>query len=66
VAVVSDDARYGLHRLRIRAAGGASELRVPLYGAWDQSHYAEPAIERLLGNFARFARERYGASPASA
>lgn len=59
VAVVSDDARYGLHRLRIRPAGGPPELRVPLYGAWDESHYAEPAIGQLLGSFARYARERY-------
>lgn len=64
VAVVSDDARYGLHGLRIRPAGGPLELRVPLFAAWDASHYAEPVINELVGSLASYAQERY-AVPAS-
>lgn len=59
VAVVSDDARYGLHGVRVRPAGGAIELRVPLFGAWDGSHYAAPAISDLVDGLARFAQDRY-------
>jgi DNA-binding transcriptional LysR family regulator len=58
VAVVSDDARFGLHGVRIRPAAGASELRVPLYAAWDGSHYAAAAISALADGLARFARTR--------
>ena len=60
VAVVSDDARYGLHRVRIRPVGGPSELRVPLFGAWDASHYAAAAISDLVAGLARYTQERYG------
>jgi len=59
VAVVSDDARYGLHGLRIRPAGGPLELRVPLFAAWDASHYAAPVIEDMVTDFASYAQERY-------
>ena len=45
VAVVSDDARYDLHGIRIRASR-EGELRVPLFGAWDASHYAASTIAR--------------------
>jgi DNA-binding transcriptional LysR family regulator len=60
VAVVSDDARYGLRRVRIRPAGGPVELQVPLFGAWDGSHYAAAVIADLVEGLARFAQERYG------
>ena len=60
VAVASDDARYGLHGVRIRPAGGPLELRVPLFAAWETSHYAEPVIDGLVADLARYARERYG------
>jgi len=59
VAVVSDDARYGLHGVRIRPSGGPLELRVPLFGAWDASHYAEPVIAELVDRLAAYAQERY-------
>ncbi len=59
VAVVSDDARYGLHGVRIRPAGGSQELRVPLFGAWDESHYAAGAIAELVTGLARYAESRY-------
>lgn len=59
IAVVSDDARYGLCGVRIQREHGAEELRVPLYGAWDPSHYAAALIAQLVHALARFARERY-------
>ena len=60
VAVVSDDPRYGLHGVRIRPGGGPLELRVPLYGAWDGSHYAAAAIDRMVADFTAYADARYG------
>jgi DNA-binding transcriptional LysR family regulator len=60
VAVVSDDARYGLHGVRIRPAAGPTELRVPLFGAWDDSHYAASAITDLVAGLAQYTQERYG------
>jgi DNA-binding transcriptional LysR family regulator len=63
VAVVSDDARYGLHGVRIRPAGGATELRVPLFGAWDDSHYAASAIGAFIAGLSAYARARYGVEP---
>jgi DNA-binding transcriptional LysR family regulator len=59
VAVASDDVRYGLHGVRIRAAG-TGDLRVPLFGAWDTSHYAAAAIGALVEGLARYAQQRYG------
>ena len=58
VAVVSDDARYGLHGVRVRGVGGGAELRVPLFGAWDGSHYAVSAISELVEGLAAYAQER--------
>jgi DNA-binding transcriptional LysR family regulator len=58
VAVVSDDVRYGLHGVRIRPAGGPVELRVPLFAAWDASHYAEPVIDDLVADLAAYAQAR--------
>ena len=60
VAVVSDDARYGLHGVRIRSVAGSTELRVPLFGAWDGSHYAAAAIAALIEGLARYAQARDG------
>jgi DNA-binding transcriptional LysR family regulator len=59
VAVVSDDARYGLHGVRIRSTAGSTELRVPLFGAWDESHYAAVAIRGLVTGLTRYAESRY-------
>jgi len=58
VAVVSDDSRYGLHGVRIRA-GGSGELRVPLFGTWDASHYEADAIEALIDELTAYAQQRY-------
>jgi hypothetical protein len=63
VAVASDDTRYGLHGLRIRSDGSPLELRVPLFAAWDSSHYAEPVIGRLVSDLARYAQEHYAVVP---
>jgi DNA-binding transcriptional LysR family regulator len=63
VAVVSDDTRYGLHGLRIRPADGSLELRVPLFAAWDPSHYAVRAIEDIVGDLAAYAQEHYAVVP---
>jgi DNA-binding transcriptional LysR family regulator len=59
VAVVSDDPRYGLHGIRIRPAGGPLELRVPLFAAWESSHYAAELIESLVDGFAGYTQSRY-------
>lgn len=64
VAVVSDDARYGLVGLRIRAGRlNSEELRVPLFAAWDRSHYAADAIALLIAALAAWSQERYGSAP---
>ena len=63
VAVASDDSRYGLHGLRIRPAGGPLELRVPLFAAWEPSHYAESVIGDLVADLTRYAEERYQPEP---
>ena len=59
VAVVSDDARYGLRGVRIRSDRTGAELRVPLFGAWDRSHYAAAVIESLVAGLASYTQERY-------
>jgi DNA-binding transcriptional LysR family regulator len=59
VAVASDDARYGLHGVRIRPASGGVELQVPLFAAWESNHYAEPVIGAVISDLARYAQERY-------
>lgn len=58
VAVVSDDTRYGLHGVRIRA-GGSGGLRVPLFGTWDASHYEAETITALIDELTAYAQERY-------
>lgn len=63
IAVASDDTRYGLHGLRIRPAGGPLELRVPLYAAWDRSHYAVRLIDRLVDDLVRYAEQHYVVQP---
>ena len=57
IAVVSDDARYDLHGIRIRARR-EGELRVPLFGAWDASHYAASAITALVDALGAYAAAR--------
>jgi DNA-binding transcriptional LysR family regulator len=62
VAVVSDDARYGLHALSIATANGPLHIR--LYATWDRGHYAAEAISALVEGLSRFCLERYGATAA--
>lgn len=62
VAVVSDDSRYGLHRVRIRRSDGPLELRVPLFAAWDPSHYASAVIMAAVEDLAAYAQEHYAVS----
>lgn len=57
VAVVSDDARYGLLGLRILGTVGAA-LRVPLFAAWDVAHYNAHAIAGLADDLADYAASR--------
>ncbi len=66
VAVVSDDARYGLRGVRIRPSGGPIELRVPLFGAWEASHYASDVIAELVDGFADYVQGRYAGRGAAA
>ena len=63
VAVVSDDARYGLHGLRIRPARGSLELRLPLFAAWDARHYAEPVIGDVVRDLGSYVQEHYAVAP---
>jgi DNA-binding transcriptional LysR family regulator len=59
-AVVSDDARYGLHPLSISTDRGPLSIR--LYAAWDPDHYAEQAIAALVDRLSAFCVARYGAA----
>lgn len=58
VCVTSDDARFGLRELPIRA--GDVELTLTIYAAWDGTHYAVEQIERGAGALADFIGARYG------
>lgn len=59
VAIVSDDARYGLHPLTIDAGGG-SVLAIPIVAAWEGSHYAAPMIEAWAKGLAGYTLAHYG------
>ncbi len=61
-AVVSDDARFGLHGLRIVGPSGLLALR--LYAAWDPTHHAAATIERFAGRISAHSVARYGPSAA--
>ncbi len=58
VAVVSDDARFGLRSLAID--GPAGPLRLPLYAAWEPGHYADRAIQLVVSQLAEYVIDRYG------
>ena len=60
VAIVSDDARYGLHSMTIEAAG--ETLSIPIVAAWEASHFAAPMIEAWAQRLAEFTAIRYRAS----
>ena len=58
IAIVSDDARFGLHPLDIIGARGALHIR--LYAAWDREHHAAAAIEAVARRLSDYCIERYG------
>lgn len=57
VAIVSDDARYGLHSMTIEAAG--ETLSIPIVAAWEASHFAAPMIEDWARRLAAYTAIRY-------
>jgi DNA-binding transcriptional LysR family regulator len=57
VAIVSDDARYGLRSMTIDAAGNT--LSIPIVAAWETSHFAAPMIEDWARRLAEFTADRY-------
>ncbi len=63
IAIVSDDARYGLHSMTIEATGGS--LFIPIVAAWEVTHFAAPMIEAWARRLAEYTASRYGASPGS-
>src|SRR3954447_3083893 len=60
VAVVSDDARYGLHSMTIDDAG--ETLSIPIVAAWDATHFAAPMLEAWARGLAEFTALRYEVS----
>lgn len=57
VAIVSDDARYGLHSMTIEVSG--ETLSIPIVAAWEASHFAAPMIEAWARRLAEFTAIRY-------
>jgi DNA-binding transcriptional LysR family regulator len=58
IAIVSDDARFGLHPLDVIGARGALHIR--LYAAWDREHHAATAIGAVARRLSDYCVERYG------
>ncbi|MGO2745311.1 LysR family transcriptional regulator [Microbacterium sp.] len=57
ICVLSDDSRYGLRTVPIRATDG--DLAITLYGVWDDKHFASTRIEHCLGALSEFVAELY-------
>lgn len=57
ICVLSDDSRYGLRTVPIRATDGA--LAITLYGVWDDNHFAGARIEHCLGALSDFVTDLY-------
>lgn len=57
VAIVSDDARYGLHSMTIEVS--SETLSIPIVAAWEASHFAAPMIEAWARRLAEFTAIRY-------
>ncbi|MGP6172173.1 LysR family transcriptional regulator [Microbacterium sp. A196] len=57
ICVLSDDSRYGLRTVPIRAADG--NLAITLYGVWDDNHFAGARIEKCLSALSEFVTELY-------
>lgn len=63
VAVVSDDSRYDLHGVRVRAGG--ADLTVRLFVAWSSTHPAQEALAALAERLRSFVVDAYpSAGPA--
>lgn len=60
VAIVSDDARYGLHSMTIDSDGAT--LSIPIVAAWEATHFAAPMIEDWARRLAAFTAALYQAS----
>ena len=58
IAVVSDDARFGLQPLDIIGTRGALSIR--LYAAWDRDHHAAAVIGTLARRLSDYCIARYG------
>jgi len=63
IAVVSDDARFGLRPLHIRTPHGP--LQITLYAAWKPDHHAAPALRAIALRLRDFAAARYSAQTAA-
>ncbi len=61
VAIVSDDARYGLHSMTIQASG--ETLSIPIVAAWEASHFAAPMIRDWARGLAEYTAIRYRPGP---
>jgi len=57
ICVLSDDSRYGLRTVPIRATDG--DLAITLYGVWDDKHFAAARIEHCLAQLSDFVTELY-------
>lgn len=64
VAIVTDDPRFGLHRMEI--AGQDGPLRIELFAAWEPQHHAAGTLAELAARLQTFCVERYGAEVAPA
>jgi len=58
VAIVSDDALFGLTPLTITRSAGP--LTVRLFAAWVRNHHAASALAGLATRLSEFCHERYG------
>ncbi len=58
IAVVSDDARFGLRGLRIGIPAGS--LRLNLYAVWNPRHHAAATLEEFAHSISRYVIEQYG------
>jgi DNA-binding transcriptional LysR family regulator len=63
VAIVSDEARFGLHGVRLRTRN--RDLTLKLYAAWEHEHHAAAALAEISGRIAEFCIQRYGAAVAA-
>jgi DNA-binding transcriptional LysR family regulator len=63
VAIVSDDARYGLHSMTIDVDGAT--LSIPIVAAWEATHFAAPMIEDWARRLEAYTAARYEAHPGS-